>query len=181
MNIFAVSPNPRICARALDDKRLRKMLLETAQLLCTVLNEAAGNSFAPYRSTHAGHPAVKWASAKGSSNFFWLMRLGEAYAKECEHRFGKRYAATDVVEWVRAYYDLTFQAVEIRDKITLEDPDEPIDFFNGARHQGLGIDFTHLPVHKAYRKYLNERWPGDKRKPVWTRRRPPTWCTYSAE
>ena len=176
MNIFAVSYHPSDCARALDDKRLRKMLLETAQILCTVLNETSGNSrFAPYRSTHPGHPAVKWASANGSSNFMWLLRLGEAYVKECDYRFGKRYAATEVIEWVRSYYELSLTSAGIRDKVDYVEPDGPRDFFNGARHQGLGLDFTHLPVHKAYRKYLNARWPKDKLKPVWTRRKPPAW------
>lgn len=182
MNIFAVSPDPAKCARALDDKRLRKMLLETAQILCTTLNLASGNGdFAPYRTTHPGNSIVEWASARGSANFYWLLRLGEAYSKECYYRFGTGYAATEVIEWVRAYYALSQQSAAIRDKVDYEDPLEPEEFFNGARHRGLGLDFTHLPVHEAYREYLNARWPGDKRKPVWTRRKPPAWCTYSAE
>lgn len=180
MNIFAVSPNHHMCARALDDKRLRKMLLETAQILCTTLNLASDNpDFAPYRSTHQSHPIIEWTSAKGSANFYWLLRLGEAYSRECHYRFGTGYAATEVIEWVRCYYALSLQSARIRNKEDYEDPSEPREFFNGARHRGLGLDFTHLPVHKAYRAYLNARWPGDKRKPVWTRRNPPTWCTYS--
>jgi hypothetical protein len=37
MNIHVTSPNPELCARYLDNARLIKMALETAQLMCTAV------------------------------------------------------------------------------------------------------------------------------------------------
>lgn len=170
MNIFAVSRHPRKCARALDDKRLNKMILETAQILCTVINEAHGDQLTPYRSCHVNHPITLWAK-DDIWRHRWLYRLGVAYQDEIWHRRKTQHSSYRVL----AELDTRFPYLSM-----FEADPRRIDFHNGARHKGLGLDFTHLPVHEAYRSYLNARWPGDKRKPVWTNRRPPTWSIYSA-
>lgn len=167
MNIFAVSKHPRSCARALDDKRLNKMILETAQILCAVLN---GRGFTtPYRSSHVNHPITKWA-ASDDDHLKWLYHLGIAYGQEIIYRHSRKHSCHLVLE------GLTFQAPWLSEKIDVED----IQLHNGARHKGLGLDFTHLPVHEAYRTYLSARWPNDKRAPTWTRRRPPSWYQSSS-
>jgi len=167
MNIFAVSRHPRKCARALDDKRLNKMILETAQILCTVINEQSGEQVTPYRSSHKNHPITLWASSNEDlAPIRWLYRLGIAYGEEIIHRRDRKHACHKVIE------DLAERWVYL--SMIEEDLTED-QFYNGARHKGLGIDYSHLPVFKAYRKYLNTRWPGDKRKPVWTNRKPPSW------
>lgn len=163
MNIFAVSRHTRKCARALDDKRLNKMILETAQILCTVL-EAKGVPV-PYRPSHVTHPITKWAASEVEHQR-WLYQLGIAYGEEIQHRHKRKHASHLVIE------GLTFHVPKL---VRAVDPNE-IEFFNGARHMGLGLDFTHLPVHQAYREYLNARWPGDKREPFWTNRSRPSWC-----
>lgn len=38
MNIFATDVSPVACAKALDDKRVVKMVLETAQMLSTAMH-----------------------------------------------------------------------------------------------------------------------------------------------
>lgn len=38
MNIFATDKNPSIAAACLDDVRLREMLVESAQILCTAVS-----------------------------------------------------------------------------------------------------------------------------------------------
>ena len=38
MNIFATSSNPKACAEYLDNKRVNKMILESAQMLSCTLN-----------------------------------------------------------------------------------------------------------------------------------------------
>lgn len=164
MNIFAVSRHPRKCARALDDKRLNKMILETAQILCTVMNQQDGRQSTPYKSSHVNHPITKWA--KDIHHQRWLYALGLAYGEEIMYRFNRKHACLTVIE------DLAKRNVYL----TMCDHRLSIDqFYNGARHQTLGLDFTHLRVDRAYRAYLNARWPGDKRKPVWTRRSEPSW------
>jgi Pyrimidine dimer DNA glycosylase len=166
MNIFAVSRHPRKCARALDDKRLNKMILETAQILCTVINEREGSQVTQYRSSHVNHPITKWAMSS-DDHVRWLYDLGIAYGKEIMYRFGRKHACHLVLE------GLTFRWPWIEDAPEFMCGD--VEFHNGARHKGLGLDFTHLPVHEAYREYLKARWPNDKRKPVWTKRSPPSW------
>lgn len=59
MNIFATSPDPTACAQALDDKRVVKMVLESAQVICTVLNSRGIPT--PYRSTHEHNPITLWS------------------------------------------------------------------------------------------------------------------------
>jgi len=167
MNIFAVSRHPRKCARALDDKRLNKMILETAQIMCAVLNEREGSQVTPYRTSHANHPITKWA-ASSDDNMRWLYDLGMAYGEEIQYRFGRKHACQLVIEGLTFRWPWLEDAPEFMCK--------EVEFYNGARHKGLDLDFTHLPVHEAYRQYLKVRWPGDKRKPVWTNRKKPHWA-----
>jgi hypothetical protein len=163
VNVFAVSDNPQKCARALDDKRLNKMILETAQILCAVINIKAGSQVTPYKVSHAGHPITLWAMKKDHQR--WLYRLGIAYGEEIIFRKGRKHSSHAVLE------GLTFNQPYL-----LEPIKNIMVFFNGARRKDIGLDFTHLPVHKAYRRYLNARWPGDVRVPVWTKRKQPKWC-----
>jgi hypothetical protein len=166
MNIFAVSSDPEKCARALDDSRLGKMILETAQVLCTVVNLEAGSQVAPYKNAHVHHPAVIWARGK-KRNWSWLWRLGIAYGMEYIHRFGKKHASSLVIE------GLSFKwADRVKRRST------PRSFYNGARHKGLGIDYTGIETHMAYKQYLIDRWQlqGNVK---WTNRKPPKWSPYT--
>lgn len=172
MNIFAVDRSPLLCARALDDKRLRKMILETAQILCTVLNLTAESQVTPYKNTHINNPVILWAKTRGSRNWTWLLLLAEAYSEEYLHRFKKRHASMEIVEWLREVYD-TLKDYRGEDL----DPLYPTGWYNAASHGSLGISFRHLAdTHLAYRLYLNARWKTDKRSPVWTLRSPPKWA-----
>lgn len=141
------------------------MILETAQILCAVINSREGRQVTPYANSHAHHPAVKWAASRKQHQIF-LYRLGIAYGEEIQHRFGRKHASHLVIE------GLTFA------NPFLDQPDKELDieFYRGARHQGLGIDFTHLEPEEGYRDYLNTRWSLDKRKPVWTNRKKPNWA-----
>jgi len=160
VNIFATSDDPMKCAEALDDKRVVKMVLETAQLLCTVLHQRGIAT--PYRPTHQTNKLVTWAAEPVHT--YWLLRHGFMLDAEYSHRFGKRHASGEVIDSLRQHISRT--------------KDQPEWYVNAARHGGLGIDFSHRPVHAAYRAYLNVRWPGDTRAPLWTNRQPPRWCTY---
>lgn len=164
MNIFAISRHPVKCAKALDDKRLNKMILETAQILCTVINEREGSQVTRYRNSHVHHPITKWAMSN-EDHVRWLYELGMAYGDEILYRFGRKHACHSVIE------ELPTRWSWIEDALMCDE----IEFHNGARHMGLGLDFTHLPVGKAYRSYLRIRWLGDKREPKWTRRKEPVW------
>lgn len=62
------------------------MILESAQLLCTALNEQGFTT--PYRSTHTRHPCTLWVG-DSYDNFQWLVRLSLALNEEYRWRYKK--------------------------------------------------------------------------------------------
>lgn len=167
MNIFAVSKHPRKCARALDDKRLNKMILETAQILCTRINLMEGRQVTPYRNCHVHHPIMQWVKdQQPNGSMFWLYELGIAYGEEIQHRFKRKHACQLVIEGLTLNWSILLDIPSFMFNL---------EFYNGARHRGLDLDYTHLPVHRAYREYLRMRWTLDKREPKWTNRNEPRW------
>lgn len=84
MNIFVLDLNIRTCARYHADQHVVKMILESAQMLCTVINEAGGQ--APYKTTHPHHPCTLWAG-ESLSNWHWLKRLALALNDEYQYRY----------------------------------------------------------------------------------------------
>ena len=164
MNIFATDPDPKESARVLDNQRLVKMVLETAQIMCSSLYvRGVSHTKLPYRPTHKSHPAILWA-AEHPGNLRWLYLHGKALSKEYARRYNKLHKSGEVILSLKGY------------TTALQHP--PVSFYNGARHVGLGIDFTHLPVHEAYRQYLITRWRIQKSPPRWTNRSPPDWVHY---
>lgn len=149
MNIFVSDLCPVKSAIALDDKRVVKMTLESAQLLCTVLGKG-------YSPTHVNHPCTKWAAAS-PSNTYWLYRHFLALAAEYFFRYGKKHASYEVIATI--------------DKPLREMADVPPPHLFIVCPGSDGIsDPTHL-----YRSILAAKWRTDKRPPRWTKRNPPTW------
>lgn len=95
MNVFAVHRDPERAARALCDRHVVKMTLETAQILCSAARTHLGQR-APYRATHAHHPCVAWAAAR-RANWEWLVRHGLALADEYARRFGRVHRSRAVI------------------------------------------------------------------------------------
>ena len=94
MNIFILHENPEEAAKALCDKHVVKMILETAQMLCAVHPEGV----APYRRTHYNHPCTKWCRIS-RENYNWLIKHGYAICKEYRLRYGRKHKSQDVIEW----------------------------------------------------------------------------------
>jgi len=88
MNIFVSSFDPIESAQFLDDKRVVKMCLESAQILSTVMNENGLNG--PYKTTHKNHPIVKWVK-ESSENYWWLIEHFSALCDEYNLRFNKEH------------------------------------------------------------------------------------------
>lgn len=84
MNIFVLDKNIKKCARYHCDKHVVKMILEYAQILCTV-NNLHGIK-APYRPTHIKHPCVTWAG-ESITNWRWLKKLAAALNEEYKYRY----------------------------------------------------------------------------------------------
>lgn len=89
MNIFILDNNPTQAARDHADKHVPKMILESAQMLSTVLG-------GPYKPTHANHPCTKWV-AESRANAFWLFSLTMALDEEYRYRFGHKHSHKSAV------------------------------------------------------------------------------------
>lgn len=91
MNIFFLDYDPSLCAEAMVDSHVVKMVLETAQLLSTAHHQLQ-SAVAPqcYKQTHVNHPSAVWAR-KAAGNYDWLYVHFEALAAEYTHRFGREH------------------------------------------------------------------------------------------
>lgn len=118
MNIFVLDINPEAAARMLCDKHIVKMILETAQILCTV---ARSQGFYPkYKATHKNHPCTKWAG-ETQGNWNWLIKHGIAMSNEYTARYNRRHASQDVIEACR---NLSISLPEGRSPFALAMPDQ---------------------------------------------------------
>lgn len=52
-----------------------------------------------YRPCHVHHPCARWAR-QTVGNYMWLAQLGVHLAEEYTHRFGKRHACEEHVQWL---------------------------------------------------------------------------------
>ena len=152
MNIFVTSECPEESAKYLDDKRCVKMVLESAQILSTVLEQRMVK--APYRSTHRQHPCVQWAMYS-RENYQWLLHHFEALCKEYTARYNKIHKS-------QAHLDLFIDGADWL-------PSKGrTPFVNCTRNLQLKVDYRNIkPVTVAYQLYLNVRWDNDKREPTW--------------
>lgn len=85
MNIFFLSWLVHECASFYFDRHVVKMILETAQLLCTAhweTGSALPHVF--YRSTHKNHPSAVWVRAH-RNNYQWVAWLGIARRYKKNH------------------------------------------------------------------------------------------------
>ncbi len=99
MNIFAIEGNKNqidwtASALSLDNLRTVKMILETAQLLCTGLNTLGLQS--PYKSFNPKHPSCMWVN-ESVGNFNALLAYGFALESEYFCRFGKRHNCISIL------------------------------------------------------------------------------------
>lgn len=96
MNIFYLDENPFIAAKSVSDVHSHKMVLETAQLLCSAFEEGVP----PYTRTQAqyNHPCAIWTRSS-RQNFDWLVQYGISLAQEYNHRYNKIHKSGKVILW----------------------------------------------------------------------------------
>ena len=102
MNIFILDTTPFKCAEAHCDRHVVKMVLETAQILCSAAHLHGATNLA-YKPTHLHHPCVQWAAAS-RDNYAWLIGLGNGLANEYYRRYGKVHKSADVIRGCVGYY-----------------------------------------------------------------------------
>lgn len=159
MNIFVSDADPVIAAQNLDDKRLIKMILESAQLLCTALHLNNASHLAKYKKTHENHPSNVWVR-QNQSNYLWLVDHFEALCNEYTYRYNKVHASMTMLS-------------DLRSGASFLPAGDLTPFANCAARSDLGIDFkSEADTVKAYQKYLIARWNADT-KPKWSIRGEP--------
>lgn len=162
MNLFVLDPIPSVAARAHCNKHVVKMIVETAQVLSTVLHLKGVTVDGMYRPTHRAHPCTLWA-AESRCNFRWTVALGLALCVEYTERYGKRHKTQDLLEELEAYSRtssrlaacITFRFVGPDDCLVME--------------AGTGVVDVVESYRKLYRlKYrkMSMVWPADRR-PEW--------------
>ena len=160
MNIFFLDTNPIAAAQYHCDKHLGKMVLESAQMLCTAINEKDGFQIAPYKSTHINHPCSVWVRER-ADNAWWLYNLMLALDTERMWRSGKtkpHLSACQVHEFITRN---GFHALFGSPCGTISPP-----------AQAMPENFRNDDPVQAYRDYYRE----DKRHlHVWTKRNAPEW------
>lgn len=88
MNIFYLHTDPKTCASYHCDKHVVKMILETAQLLCTAHHLAGVPRPDMYKPTHANHPSAVWVRSS-KANYQWALELLYYLLDEYTMRYGK--------------------------------------------------------------------------------------------
>ncbi len=96
MNIFFLDKDPKKCAEYHCDKHVVKMILETAQLLCSA--HWMTGSEAQYKLSHKNHPCSVWVR-ESLSNYLYLCEIGLELCKEYTHRYGKKHKSQEIIEW----------------------------------------------------------------------------------
>lgn len=90
MNIFYLHDDPRLAASYVYDKHKVKMILESAQMLCTAHHALGNGHNAPYKQAHLNHPSTIWVRSN-ALHYDWLwnhmIALGDEYTK----RYGKKH------------------------------------------------------------------------------------------
>jgi len=102
MNIFYIDKDPTKCAEQYCNSHVVKMLLETAQILCSVHHYVGIGRRIPYKATHINHPCSIWAR-ESLSHYLWLVQLGQALSLEYTHRYHKTHKSSFVVDWAAKY------------------------------------------------------------------------------
>lgn len=154
MNIFCTSSCPIESAKFLDNVRVNKMLLESAQLLSAALRLHGYTGSDVYKISHLNHPSSVWTRTT-RGNYEWLLAHFTALCDEYTRRTGKVHASSKLLP-------------VFEQNVGIIPEGERTPFSNNARNLSKGIDYsTESDVHLAYQLYLNDRWETDKREPKW--------------
>jgi len=154
VNIFMTSPDPAACAVMMDDRRLIKMVLETAQLLSSAYRlQGMGEQWC-YKLTHQNHPCAVW-TRDSRANLNWLAAHGIELANEYAYRFGRRHKSLDVILACKQQGSF------------LSYPETGYRF--DCSGQAVGNVFDN------YQACMRAKWQDDGLLARWTKRNPPSW------
>ena len=151
MNIFVVHQDPKTSAQQLCDKHVVKMILESAQMLCS----AYPNGDAPYKRAFYNHPCTIWAR-ESQENYEWLLDHAYAMCQEYTRRYGKVHKSINAIEWCG------------KNQAKLELPKKGLTKFA----QAMPEEYKNKCSITAYRSYYNGEKAGFA---TWKKRETPKW------
>lgn len=99
MNIFVLDLDVVKCAEYHVDSHVRKMILESAQLLSNA-HYFADNSFLSKKPGYLNHPCSVWTRTS-KQNYEWLSSLAWELLNEFDLRFDKIHAYQDKIHWFK--------------------------------------------------------------------------------
>lgn len=101
MNIFYLDSDP-IKAANLHCIRHTKMILESAQMLSTCVNNQISNT-GLYKSTHLHHPCTMWVQ-ESKDNFIWLVNMSLALCQNYTKRHnGQKHKSEAIIRLAYSY------------------------------------------------------------------------------
>lgn len=148
--------NVEDCAKAHCDKHVSKMILESAQLLCTAVNVRSGKQVSPYKTTHVNHPCSKWVR-ESRTNAIYLYRLMAQLNQEYHFRYGKQHLSYVKLEEAKIFILLLKYLPQ--GEFTLPPKAMPDEYKTDT-------------VVESYRNYYRE---GKTHLHTWTKRGAPAW------
>ncbi|MED5586423.1 MAG: pyrimidine dimer DNA glycosylase/endonuclease V [Verrucomicrobiota bacterium] len=161
MNIFVLHRDPEKAAGMLCDSHVVKMVVESAQMMASVLRRhGAGEKDmpktvkgTPYKNSHPNHPCTLWAGDSGL-NYQWLSRHALALCAEYTLRYGKTHACEEPIRQM------------CRSPFVPPEKGKQTPFA-----QVVPDEFRHRDVVKAYRAYYGSkdfaRWERATPPPAW--------------
>ena len=96
MNIFILDSEPTVAATMHTDKHVRKMILETSQMLSTAHHILDGYKPGIYKPAYANHPCTVWVR-ETSANYSYALKLLYGLHNEYKRRFGKIHASVSIL------------------------------------------------------------------------------------
>lgn len=156
MNIFYLDHDAQVAASYLCDKHVPKMILESAQMLCSAHHFHGTAEEWMYKAAYTHHPSTKWV-AQSSDHFQWLLVHAKHICHEYTRRFGKVHKTQAILD-------------------RLQKAGEPVGFVEPP--QCMPDQYKDLSTVHAYRSY----YLGDKaRFAKWQKGTPAPWWWITNE
>lgn len=164
MNIFVLDPSPKIAASMHCDQHLHKMILESAQMLSTIvfLNQPklhhTGNYYKP---THPKHPCTIWLMS-APDNITWMLELCAELDNIRRSIGADRHSSMSVID--QFFSDFTYW----------ENTARPESFiFCGPVHLQYNSTLTVPQKYQRFYHLKKAEWESQGRKMTWNGRAVP--------
>ena len=176
MNIFYIDENPVQAAKAMVDKHVVKMILETAQILSTahrvmdgemaIEKSKSGRSVKRwklhderenllYKATHINHPSAVWVR-ESIENYNWALEHLVALCAEYTHRYNKVHKC-----WCTLTFPLGTPPWNLKE--------------HGFTPPPCAMPEEYVVENNALQSYRNYYSKGKANLHAWKKRQPPDW------